>query len=671
MGRLFGSEQIREVPLWVGRDRLLDDLRDELLVRRRKMLVLVGQGGIGKTSLAVKLLEAVGVDLSRGSLLPSCSYQGVLLIETSDRTSDLISEVLRGLGVDPETIEVSQRIAVIFQVLRQQTWLVVLDNLEDMLYPSEHEQSGSSIVPEVGEFLNGLVHNSHQSQIVLTSRELPRDLSDRRGRNSRINSKLVRVENVKGIDKRAGAKLLRDFGVVDDDAKLEEIALRVGGHVFVLTQLAAFAVDQCDGRLYRYLQQHPELYTDDVSEILKVQLGRRTFAQRQLLKRMCVLRFLTDVRGLTFLRLYEDEWETDGRLVIADGSPMPFSKAEQAETQRLVDELVQVSLVEKVLEPIAQIRQYRLHPVVTEFLQEHFTTELPSILQRALAFYQRGNQSLPQDLATLQQLILAPLQVSQHLGHQGELGYLVTLLMNRIQDNNMMSQMWEMASLQGIDELDALLAQAVFADQFGNWNEAEVLYQQALLLAQEKNDRPKIALAIGQLGSIESNRGNWDAAERLYRQSLQLREELGDRSGMASSWGQLGNIERNRGNWDAAERLYRQSLQVEEELGDRSGVAWITSDRGANELGRGNLDLAESLLLESLNQSQSLEMKDLMAETNGHLAQLYHAKNNPELAQQHYTIAHQLFTQLGALKDIEKLEGRWRTEDGRERTEEG
>ena len=42
MGRLFGAEQIREVPLWVGRDQLLDDLRDDLLVRRRKVLVLVG-----------------------------------------------------------------------------------------------------------------------------------------------------------------------------------------------------------------------------------------------------------------------------------------------------------------------------------------------------------------------------------------------------------------------------------------------------------------------------------------------------------------------------------------------------------------------------------------------------------------------------------------------------
>ena len=57
------------------------------------------------------------------------------------------------------------------------------------------------------------------------------------------------------------------------------------------------------------------------------------------------------------------------------------------------------------------------------------------------------------------------------------------------------------------------------------------------------------------MGDIERNRGNWDAAESLYRQSLLLRTELGARAGMASSWGVLGDIERNRGNWDAAESL--------------------------------------------------------------------------------------------------------------------
>lgn len=168
-----------------------------------------------------------------------------------------------------------------------------------------------------------------------------------------------------------------------------------------------------------------------------------------------------------------------------------------------------------------------------------------------------------------------------------------------------------------------------------------------------------MASSWGALGDIERNRGNWDEAERLYRQCLQVEEELGDRSGMATSWGVLGDIERKRGNWDAAERLYRQSLQLREELGDRSGIAWLTSDRGANELGRGNLELAESLLQEALTQLQQLGMTNAIAETHWHLAQLHRAKNNPTLATTHYTTAHQLYSQLGAAKDLEKIEQEW------------
>jgi hypothetical protein len=49
------------------------------------------------------------------------------------------------------------------------------------------------------------------------------------------------------------------------------------------------------------------------------------------------------------------------------------------------------------------------------------------------------------------------------------------------------------------------------------------------------------------------------------------------------------------------------------------------------------------------------------ANSNYGLAQLYRAKNNPVLAQQHYTTAHQLFTQLGAKKDLENIEKEWGT----------
>jgi hypothetical protein len=56
---------------------------------------------------------------------------------------------------------------------------------------------------------------------------------------------------------------------------------------------------------------------------------------------------------------------------------------------------------------------------------------------------------------------------------------------------------------------------------------------------------------------------------------------------------------------------------------------------------------------------QDLGMIWHIAETNYDLAQLYRAKANPQLAQQHYTTAHQLFTQLGAMKDLEKIEQEW------------
>jgi hypothetical protein len=41
------------------------------------------------------------------------------------------------------------------------------------------------------------------------------------------------------------------------------------------------------------------------------------------------------------------------------------------------------------------------------------------------------------------------------------------------------------------------------------------------------------------------------------------------------------------------------------------------------------------------------------------VAQPNRTKNNPDRAQQHYAIAHQLFTQLGAAKDLERIEQEW------------
>ncbi|MEH2449414.1 MAG: tetratricopeptide repeat protein [Nostoc sp.] len=162
------------------------------------------------------------------------------------------------------------------------------------------------------------------------------------------------------------------------------------------------------------------------------------------------------------------------------------------------------------------------------------------------------------------------------------------------------------------------------------------------------------------MGYIERNRGNWDAAETLYRQALELQTELGDRSGIANSWGALGDIEKRRGNWNAAETLYQQALEVMTELGDRSGMAYSYSCLGENECDRGNLEAAEQFSKQALELAEELGMTNLVAELNYDLARLERKRgSNTELAQQHYNTAHQIFQQLGAAKDLEKIEREW------------
>ncbi len=659
----MGAEQIREVPLWVGRDRLLVDLRDDLLVRQRKVLVLVGQGGIGKTSLAVKLMEACGVALETRTLQVDCAFERVLYCEVSESIGfdGIAARFGEALGLDVKLMVPGQTIEAIVAGLSRHRWLVVLDNVESILEPGTEGRSCSEVM---AQFLNRLAYGGHRSQIVITSRELPMDLADRRGK--RIDRKLVRVEMIMGISVTDSIALLQDYAPEVSVADLRWVADRVGGQVFVLTQLGNLLAETS----IAYLRKHPELVTTEAEPILREQIDRLDESACELLKRMSVLRVPMGEVGLTFLR--SCSW--DGSEIHKPEDELVNTKLK--ETRSLLKRIVDCSLIQETHDSQIGETSYSLHPVMAEFLRQEYEDELPLLFRYAALFY--GSIAYIEDFTCFEQLesILEEMYCWWNMGMEEKVAEIAIESfpgMLRPWGKWEILREWMARVLpyaEGSLRRDCLRSIGAFYRDTGDWTKAEVYFKEALMLAEQEDSKAGRAASWGVLGNIERKRGNWDAAEQLFRQSLQLWEELGDRSGMASSWGVLGDIERKRGNWDAAELLYRQCLQVEEELGDRSGMAWVTSDRGANELGRGNLELAESLLLESLNQSQSLEMKDLMAETNGYLAQLYHAKNNPELAQQHYTIAHQLYTQLGAVKEIETLEA-WRTEDGRERTEEG
>jgi tetratricopeptide (TPR) repeat protein len=423
---------------------------------------------------------------------------------------------------------------------------------------------------------------------------------------------------------------------------------------------------------------------------------------------MCVLRVPIDVRGLTFLRLYTDDVEKDIRFELAAelAAPAELTDAEISETAAILQRLVGASLVQSRYDKEKCEDFYDLHRVIEEFLQGEYRDELPRLLESVYKFYCTGkNVNNPQSLADLQARLEAQ-HLAFRLGNYREAYNLIPReYLRRWGYWNLLKELYEqiLPYVEGqrpsycLRALGAIhrdfgnwnLAEKYFKDALaiaeaedhkssiatslgmlgdiernrGNWDEAETLYRQCLEVETELGTRSGMAYSWGLLGDIEQNRGNWDEAETLYRQCLEVETELGDRSGMAYSWGLLGDIERNRGNWDEAETLYRQSLEMMTELGDRQGIATSIASLGENELGRGNLDTAEQLLTEALGKMQKLGMTWYIAETNYFLAGLERKRGNTEVAQQYYDIAHQSFQQLGAAKDLERIDREWHKSD--------
>lgn len=252
-----------------GRERELARLQAWIETDRVPVILFLGMGGIGKTTLAAKLARRVQHDFDCTiwrSLRSAPSLEvllGSLLPYLSDRTQV------------PETLD--ERLLLLARCLRSRRCLVVLDNVESILQAGS---CGGGYRPSYESYsqLFGLLSGlDGHSCLLLTSREKPPEIV------TRADSHCL---SLTGLDPAAGWELLqaqtRFVGATPEGGRC--LVERYGGNPLALKLIAATIQDFVAGNVADFLQVLSEgpVLLDDIRQLLAEQFERLGSREREI-----------------------------------------------------------------------------------------------------------------------------------------------------------------------------------------------------------------------------------------------------------------------------------------------------------------------------------------------------------------------------------------------------
>src|SRR5260221_13400181 len=109
--------------------------------------------------------------------------------------------------------------------MRDHHCLLVLDNFESVLQPGRHAGHYREEYAAYGRLLQRVGEIQHQSCLLLTSREKPKEVALLEGKSSPVRSL-----HLSGLRLEAGQQMLQDKGLVGSDAHCLALIVRYSGN---------------------------------------------------------------------------------------------------------------------------------------------------------------------------------------------------------------------------------------------------------------------------------------------------------------------------------------------------------------------------------------------------------------------------------------------------------
>lgn len=332
-----------DVSVFYGRTEELTKLEQWIVQDSCRLVALLGMGGIGKTSLSIKLAQTIE---------DKFEYVIWRSLRNAPPIQEILADFIKFLSNQQATDlpeEVGARISLLIEYLRASRCLLVLDNAESILQGGDKAGEYREGYEEYGELFRRVGGVSHQSCLIITSREKPQEIASSEG-----ETLPVRSLQLTGLKVQDGEEIFLLKGLSGTEDEQERLIDFYQGNPLALKIISTTIKELFDGSISEFLAQESVVF-GKIRDVLDQQFCRLSGLERAVMYWLAINR-----EPVSLSELRED--------IVSLESPPKLIEA--------LESLVRRSLIEKVA------RSFTLQNVVMEYMTERLIEQVSDEIRK-------------------------------------------------------------------------------------------------------------------------------------------------------------------------------------------------------------------------------------------------------------------------------------------------
>jgi WD40 repeat protein/transcriptional regulator with XRE-family HTH domain len=260
-----------DIENFYGREKELAEVEQWIMEDHCRVIAVLGIGGVGKTTFAAMLAKKVQDNFD---------YVFWRSLQNAPPVESILDSYLRFVSNQrrmnlPKDLDA--QISLLITSLRERRCLLIFDNVESVLQAGQRAGQYLAGYEGYGRLFQRIGEAHHQSCLLLTSREKPKEIARMEG-----NTSPVRSLALAGIEKADGQELLKDKDLFGSDESWATFVQLYSGNPLALKLVSEPIREVFGGDIASFLREEKAVF-GEMQDLLDVQFHRLSRLEQDVL----------------------------------------------------------------------------------------------------------------------------------------------------------------------------------------------------------------------------------------------------------------------------------------------------------------------------------------------------------------------------------------------------